>query len=604
MIFFFFAAILMGVVILLSASRGGILSLGVTMLLTAILFLSKNGYRKYGGLALCLCLAILTYGLHVGIDPTLDKFENPKNLYGRLHITRTILPMIRDYPISGVGLGNFRYVYPRYIDDYDRVSSSGYAHNDWVEAGTETGCLGLVLIVSAFVVYLVKMIRVWRRRRDLHALGIGAGAMAGLVAVGLHSYFDFNMHIPANPITLAAVMAVGFAAVHRQGHGVSESFFFPKRKIQLTGLRRFTILILVMLVAGFAAGFTGKHFMAEAACPTEWNSTMNLNWNPELSQIEKAISLNTGNFAYHNKRAVHFMSLNPGNKEDKKANALEAGKSFEQAVRCNPTQGILWYNLGRIYSSATDDMFDYLNQWLPLADACFDAGIKYAPMDEHILFNVAWYWAWRAGLLGEKEIGNRKAEIGKRKGEGERGPRLNPLRGASGEAIQQGKEEIGKGNGQKSDVGSQMSEGFATQSVNGYSLSVNREKQKETCREDGIRKFQGYFQRALALAPRKWEKAAEQTWAYFPDDGVVMGIVPKDDDVLKSRVLRFLAKTEVFELSKTSPKNRYHTVGAGDTLFSIGRRYGVTVNKIRLLNKLDREGVIYPGQELWMRNEE
>ena len=270
----------MGVAILLSASRGGILSLGVTMLLTAVLFLSKKTHRKYGGLALCLCLAILTYGLHVGIDPTLDKFENPNSLYERLHITRTIIPMIQDYPVSGVGLGNFRHVYPRYIDDYDRVASSGYAHNDWVEAGTETGWLGLGLILLAFGVYLVKMIRIWRRRRDLHALGIGAGAMAGLLAIGLHSYFDFNMHIPANPITLAALMAVGYAAVHRQGHGVSESFFYPKREIPLTRFRQYALLGLAVLVSGFAVGSTGKHFLAEAVCPTEWNSTMNLNWSP------------------------------------------------------------------------------------------------------------------------------------------------------------------------------------------------------------------------------------------------------------------------------------------------------------------------------------
>ncbi len=555
MIFFFFVAILMGAAILLSASRGGILSLGVTMLLTAILFLLKKTHRKYGGLALCLCVAILTYGLHVGIDPTLDKFENPNGLYSRIHITRTIIPMIQDYPVSGVGLGNFRHVYPRYIDDYDRVSSSGYAHNDWVEAGTETGCLGLVLIVSAFVVYLVRMIRIWRRRRDLHALGIGAGAMAGLLAVGLHSYFDFNMHIPANPITLAALMAIGYAAVHRQGHGVSESFFYPKREIPLNRIQRYALLGLAVLVSGFAVGSAGKHLLAEAACPTEWNSTMNLNWNPELSHIEKAISLNTGNFAYHNKRAVHFMSLNAENKEDKKAHALEARKSLEQAVRCNPTLGILWYNLGKIYSSATDDMFDYLNQWLPLADACFDAGIKYAPMDEHILFNVAWYWVWRAGLLPEDfatQSVNRDSlsVIGKKTKE----------RGHSAEGRCQGSGVRDQGRAPRS-----------TQTVRGKG---------GYCRGDGIRKFQGYFQRALALAPQNWGKAVERTWAYFPDDAVVMGIVPKNDDALKSRVLRFLAKTEVSEPAKIAAKNRYHTVGAGDTLFSIGRRYGVTVKKI------------------------
>jgi len=509
MIFFFFVAVLMGVALLLSASRGGILSIGVTMLLTAILFLSKKTHRKYGGLALCLCVAILFYGIHVGIDPTLDKFKKTNSLYSRLHITRTILPMIRDYPVSGVGLGNFRHVYPRYIDDRDRVSSSGYAHNDWVEAGTETGWPGLVLLVSAFAVYLVKMIRVWRRRRDLHALGIGAGAMAGLVAVALHSYFDFNMHIPANPLTLAALAALGYAAVHRQGHGPSESFFYSMGKIPLTRFRQYALLGLALLVCWFAVESAGKHFLAEATCPTEWNSTLNLNWRPELSDIEKAISLNSENFAYHNKRAAHFMSLNAENKEDQKANALEAGKSFEAAIRRNPTSGMLWYSLGSVYSTSRYDLFDYLNQWLPRADACFDAGVEYAPMDEHILFNVAWYWVWRAGLLPEK-----KEEIEKRK---------------------EGKDSEDRG--RRTEIRDQLLSPFNQQST------INNPKSKILFREDGIRKFQQYFRRALALAPRNWKKAVERTRAYFPDDAVVMGIVPENDDALKSRVLRFLGKT-------------------------------------------------------------
>jgi O-antigen ligase len=123
-------------------------------------------------------------------------------------------------------------VYPRYIDDYDRVRSSGYAHNDWIENGTETGLLGLSLILLGFGTYIVRLMRIWYRRRDFHALGIGAGIVAGLLSIGMHSFVDFNMHIPANPLTLAALLAVGYAAVCRKGHGYSESFFYRKREIE------------------------------------------------------------------------------------------------------------------------------------------------------------------------------------------------------------------------------------------------------------------------------------------------------------------------------------------------------------------------------------
>ena len=52
------------------------------------------------------------------------------------------------------------------------------------------------------------------------------------------------------------------------------------------------------------------------------------------------------------------------------------------------------------------------------------------------------------------------------------------------------------------------------------------------------------------------------------------------------------------KVSKKTSKKRYHTVRSGETLYSISRRYGLTVKQIGLLNKLTDTFVIYPGQKL------
>ena len=60
-------------------------------------------------------------------------------------------------------------------------------------------------------------------------------------------------------------------------------------------------------------------------------------------------------------------------------------------------------------------------------------------------------------------------------------------------------------------------------------------------------------------------------------------------------------KAESSKSSKVSKKTtikRYHTVRAGETLYSISRRHDLTVQKIRLLNKLNDSSVIHPGQKL------
>jgi LysM repeat protein len=60
-------------------------------------------------------------------------------------------------------------------------------------------------------------------------------------------------------------------------------------------------------------------------------------------------------------------------------------------------------------------------------------------------------------------------------------------------------------------------------------------------------------------------------------------------------------KTQVVKpaaVVKKIPKKRYYTVRPGDTLYNIARKYGVTVKKMRALNKLSDRAVIHPGQKL------
>lgn len=45
-------------------------------------------------------------------------------------------------------------------------------------------------------------------------------------------------------------------------------------------------------------------------------------------------------------------------------------------------------------------------------------------------------------------------------------------------------------------------------------------------------------------------------------------------------------------------KTQYHTVVAGDTLFSIGQRYGLKVDQLRTLNRLGENAILQPGQRL------
>ena len=400
------AVLVMGAGLLMSASRGGILSMGAAAFIMALLFFFRPDGRKQGFAIMAVCFLVVAYGLHIGLAPTLQKFEKTESLASRLYTSYTLLPIIGDYPAIGVGLGNLRYLYSRYAPPDPPVPNSGvwtagYTHNDWLEVFTETGIAGGGLLLAAYLVFLHRLIRVWRRRRNRHAVGIGAGVITGMTAVGFHSFFDFSMRIPANPLTLAALAAIGYAALHRQGPSYNESFFYRTRTFHPRPFTRGLALLLSLILTAGVGFVSVRHLQAEMRCPTEYNSTLNLNWTPYLSDIEGAISLFPWNPEYHLKRARYYAKASGSAGTLRRRFNERAVESLEISLRLNSAQPYAWYLLGRQYARRDGTPAEYVEHWLPLADRCMDISVGYAPREESALARAALYWTWRAATLPE-----------------------------------------------------------------------------------------------------------------------------------------------------------------------------------------------------------
>ena len=63
-------------------------------------------------------------------------------------------------------------------------------------------------------------------------------------------------------------------------------------------------------------------------------------------------------------------------------------------------------------------------------------------------------------------------------------------------------------------------------------------------------------------------------------------------------------KKEAISISPSSKKMQYHHVKAGETLYSISKRYGLKVDGLLKLNKMDTNSVIVVGQKLIVRSAE
>jgi O-antigen ligase len=204
--------------LLLSGSRGGLVSLMVEVLLVAALvFLyAPRRMRKTAaavGASAIFAAALLFFWMAPRpiverLATMADATKSPEvTLAERANVARDALRIFRDRPWVGSGLGSFETVFPKY-QSFPSEFTWDHAHNDYAEALAETGAAGGALILFALGLFF------WLAGRNLrerlrHSVGwIQVGAALGCCGLLVHSFVDFNLHIPANGAWFATCAAL------------------------------------------------------------------------------------------------------------------------------------------------------------------------------------------------------------------------------------------------------------------------------------------------------------------------------------------------------------------------------------------------------------
>lgn len=224
------SAILVALSIFLSLSRGGILSLCVSVALLGFLLSRRVGTPK-GRLLLAATVIIILYAVGwFGWTPIFERFRSIRTLQGdiselRLDIWKDSLGMIRDFPLTGTGAGSFMHVYPA----YRTIRSGGiadHAHNDHLELLTDGGIIGAGLFAWFIAAVLKHSYQAFLTRKDPYARHLFAGSLAGISAFLLHGLTDFNFSVGANGLYLFLLLGLMVSAVHFRSAGQKQSRSF------------------------------------------------------------------------------------------------------------------------------------------------------------------------------------------------------------------------------------------------------------------------------------------------------------------------------------------------------------------------------------------
>jgi O-antigen ligase len=117
------------------------------------------------------------------------------------------LRIVRDHPWVGTGLGSFKTVYAEY-QSFPDDSLWDHAHNDYAEALAETGLIGGGLTVLAILLFLSLSFRGLLDRLTHGSGWMALGGTLGGCGLLVHTFFDFNFHLPANALWFAFCLAL------------------------------------------------------------------------------------------------------------------------------------------------------------------------------------------------------------------------------------------------------------------------------------------------------------------------------------------------------------------------------------------------------------
>ncbi len=193
---------LMGIALILSGSRGGLVSLLAEVFFLVIFTIktrsSKQLFIKVG-FGIVLLATVIAGAILIGGESSLTRIAETAASgdfsANRTHIWNVTLDIIKDNLVFGSGIGAYDIVYTAY-DSSNGVFRVEQAHNDYLQVMSDAGIFGL-LIAGTFVFFLFRTGFQNIKTSDTFRRGIAVGALAGCFAVFVHSIFDFVLHTTA-----------------------------------------------------------------------------------------------------------------------------------------------------------------------------------------------------------------------------------------------------------------------------------------------------------------------------------------------------------------------------------------------------------------------
>jgi hypothetical protein len=307
--------------------------------------------------------------------------------FARFGIWKSALGIIADYPIVGVGPGNFGLAFHQYNIPLPTHAvwygiSAKFAHNEYLHVASCLGIPGFVLFIWGIVAFYrslhvviarssnmsLRGQRIWPKQSHTvtsrhsegavvadfslrtipHSQGepknlvpLSVIAEAVLTVILVHALFDFNLHMPVTMLTALFIVSLSwnvsspppYRGLHSQRVGEANRLF-------LTSISSGVLVLCIWLLSGWFFAVAGRPLVAGKINPLSSDFAF------QAGAIEQSIQLNP-----YQPDAWRELAMSHA----RTGNYTQASRTLEKAAEANPKNALLWYELG-IFKSRTGDV--------------------------------------------------------------------------------------------------------------------------------------------------------------------------------------------------------------------------------------------------------